>query len=166
MADSLIDEEFMVPLLQRLVRHPSEQTDLQEEDPGVKAFIADCAALEIDALGLGAGRYDAMGNLILELGPADTGKSILFATYAMTHQAARMTDPFAATVIDTPAGPAVRGRGSVLGGYSSSSSMLLRARTGATQIGKVASGGALQACAARVIVNGIGALTRSPITSP
>lgn len=111
MTEAPFDEQAMVALLQRLVRHPSEQTALQEEDPKIKAFITDCVAPEIAALGLGAGRYDAMGNLILELGPARSEKSILFATYAMTHQAARMADPFAATVIDTPSGPAVRGRG-------------------------------------------------------
>jgi acetylornithine deacetylase len=107
----LLSEQAMVPLLQRLVRYPSVQTELQEEDPGVKAFITDCVAPEIAALGLGSGRYDGMGNLIVELGPADADRSILFATYAMTHQAGRMTDPFAATIIDTDAGPAVRGRG-------------------------------------------------------
>ena len=107
----LFSEQTLVPLLQRLVRHPSEQTALQEEDPAVKAFITDCVVPEIAALGLGPARYDGMGNLILELGPADTGKSILFATYAMTHQAARMVDPFSASVIDTASGPAVRGRG-------------------------------------------------------
>ena len=112
----LFSEQTLVPLLQRLVRHPSEQTALQEEDPAVKAFITDCVAPEIAALGLEPARYDGMGNLILELGPADTGKSILFATYAMTHQAARMVDPFSASVIDTASGSAVRGRGvAVLG---------------------------------------------------
>jgi len=107
----LFSEKTMVPLLQRLVRHPSVQTELQEEDPGVKAFITDCAAVEIAALGLGDGRYDGMGNLIVELGPPDADTSVMFATYAMTHQAGRMTDPFAAEVIDTDTGPAVRGRG-------------------------------------------------------
>lgn len=111
MTEYLLSEQAMVPLLQRLVRYPSVQTELQEEDPGVKAFITDCVAPEIAALGLGSGRYDGMGNLIVELGPADADRSILFATYAMTHQAGRMTDPFAATIIDTDAGPAVRGRG-------------------------------------------------------
>lgn len=111
MTESLLNEKTMVPLLQRLVRHPSEQGELQENDPHVKAFITDCVAPEIAALGLEPARYDAMGNLILELGPADAAKSILFATYAMTHQAARMVDPFLATVIDTPLGQAVRGRG-------------------------------------------------------
>lgn len=111
MTEYLLSEQAMVPLLQRLVRYPSVQTELQEEDPGVKAFITDCVAPEIATLGLGSGRYDGMGNLIVELGPADADRSILFATYAMTHQAGRMTDPFAATIIDTDVGPAMRGRG-------------------------------------------------------
>lgn len=111
MSDSLLTEETLVPLLQRLVRHPSEQTDLQEGDPQVKSFIADCAAQELERLGLGPVRYDRMGNLILELGPADSDRTILFAAYAMTHPANRMKEPFAATLIDTPKGKAVRGRG-------------------------------------------------------
>ena len=111
MIETLFSDQVLVPLLQRLVRHPSEQTELQEEDPDIKAFITDCAAREIEALGLGTGYYDAMGNLILELRPADADTSVLFATYAMTHPAARMTDPFAATLIETPLGAAVRGRG-------------------------------------------------------
>jgi acetylornithine deacetylase len=115
MPDNFLTEQTLVPLLQRLVRHPSEQTDLQEADPKVKAFIADCVAPEIEKLGLGPDlsrcRYDTMGNLILELGPATADRSILFATYAMTHPAARMTDPFSATIIETTSGPAVRGRG-------------------------------------------------------
>ncbi|MAI49672.1 MAG: hypothetical protein CMM16_03785 [Rhodospirillaceae bacterium] len=111
MTESFLSDQVLVPLLQRLVRHPSEQTELQEEEPGVKAFITNRAAPELEELGLGNGRYDAMGNLILELGPVDAETSILFVTYAMTHQAARMTDPFAATVIETPSGAAVRGRG-------------------------------------------------------
>ena len=111
MTAGLLSEDFLVPLLQRLVRHPSEQTDLQEADPNVKGFIADCVAPEIERLGLGPVRYDRMGNLILEIGPADASGSILFATYAMTHPANRMKDPFSATLIDTPEGPAVRGRG-------------------------------------------------------
>src|SRR5262249_37927176 len=51
-----------------------------------------------------------MGNLIVEAGPA-TEASLLFVAYAMTHPPAKMPDPFSATVIETPRGPAVPGRG-------------------------------------------------------
>ena len=111
MPEDYLSEKFLVPLLQKLVRHPSEQTDLQEADPEVKAFIRDCLAPEIKRLEIGAFRYDDMGNLILEIGPANTGRSILFMTYAMTHPASEMHDPFSAELIDTSAGVAVRGRG-------------------------------------------------------
>jgi acetylornithine deacetylase/succinyl-diaminopimelate desuccinylase-like protein len=56
-------------------------------------------------------RYDGMGNLILEAGPKGTGRSILFVGYAMTHPGAAMTDPFSPTLISTPRGEALRGRG-------------------------------------------------------
>src|SRR5262249_60460221 len=55
-------------------------------------------------------RYDRMGNLIAEIGPK-SDRSILFVAYAMTHPAAGMVDPFSATIVTTPRGAAVRGRG-------------------------------------------------------
>jgi acetylornithine deacetylase len=102
--------EHLISLLQTFVRFPSEQTALQEQDPAIKAFIEECAAPVLRDMGLEI-RYDGMGNLIAEVGPTDTGRSIMFVTYAMTHPANSMKDPFAATVIETPAGTAVRGRG-------------------------------------------------------
>ncbi len=111
MVAGLISEETLVPLLQRLVRHPSEQSALQEADPAVTGFIRDCATPAMQEFGLGRQRYDAMGNLIVEAGPAGTPCPLVFVTYAMTHPAAAMPDPFTAAVIDTPTGPAIRGRG-------------------------------------------------------
>lgn len=111
MPRDLLSEDFLVPLLQTLVRHPSEQTDLQEDDPKVKDFVRTCVAPIVAELELGDPRYDAMGNLIVELGPADADRSVLFMTYAMTHPASAMQDPFEARLIETPKGTAVRGRG-------------------------------------------------------
>ena len=102
-----VPAETLVAWLQRFVRHPSEQSELQESDPAVKAFIGECVAPLLQELG--PVRFDGMGNLILELGSG--GGGILFMTYAMTHPAASMPDPFAATIIDTADGPAIRGRG-------------------------------------------------------
>jgi len=99
-----------VERLQRFVRFPSQQTELQERDPAIKTFIEKCAGPELRQMGL-APRYDRMGNMIVEVGPADSQRSILFVGYAMTHPAARMEDPFSATLVDTPRGKAVRGRG-------------------------------------------------------
>lgn len=110
MTETYLNEETLVPLLQRFVRYPSQQTDLQERDPAVVAFIRDCAAPVLAEYGAEC-RYDAMGNLIFETGPTDSGRSLLVVTYAMTHPASNMSDPFSATLIDTPRGKAVRGRG-------------------------------------------------------
>ena len=111
MSREYLSENFLVPLLQKLVRHPSEQTELQEADPNIRKFIRDCLAPVIDELDIGEPRYDGMGNLILETGSSVADRSLLFMTYAMTHQASAMDDPFSATLIDTPAGKVVRGRG-------------------------------------------------------
>jgi acetylornithine deacetylase len=91
-------------------RYLRQQTELQERDPRVLAFIRECAAPLFDEIGAQY-RYDAMGNLIAQAGPADTGRSLMLVAYAMTHPAARMADPFSAGVTETARGPALRGRG-------------------------------------------------------
>lgn len=105
----VLHEDTLVAWLQRFVRFASEQSDLHERDPQILRFIRECAAPLAEKIGASC-RYDEMGNLIVEAGPASQ-KSLLFVTYAMTHPGAKMVDPFAATVIETPMGPAVRGRG-------------------------------------------------------
>jgi acetylornithine deacetylase len=99
----------VVEWLQHFVRFPSEQTALLEKDPQVLRFIRDCAAPIARQIGGGC-RFDAMGNLIVEFGPA-SDDSLLFVTYAMTHPAGRMIDPFAASLVQAQKGEAVRGRG-------------------------------------------------------
>jgi acetylornithine deacetylase/succinyl-diaminopimelate desuccinylase-like protein len=94
----------------RLVRFPSPQTDQMEFEPAVQAFIGSCVEPMLKEWGLPI-RRDRMGSLIAELGPRDARSSVLLMTYAMTHPAATMRDPFAGEVIATPQGPAVRGRG-------------------------------------------------------
>lgn len=111
MTPTYVAEETLVPWLRRLVRHPSEQGPLQESDPAVRGFIDGCVAPLAREAGLGPVRRDGMGNLILELGPAGTGRSIMLVAYAMTHPAAGMADPFSARLVDGASGPAVRGRG-------------------------------------------------------
>src|SRR5262249_13022255 len=108
-AGYFLREDNLVAWLQRLVSHPSEQSDLQEKDPAIARFIQECAAPLLGEIGV-AYRYDRMGNLIAEIGPR-SDRSILFVAYAMTHPAASMADPFSATIVTTPRGAAVRGRG-------------------------------------------------------
>jgi acetylornithine deacetylase/succinyl-diaminopimelate desuccinylase-like protein len=105
-----LSTDHLTALLKRFVAFPSQQSELHESDPAVKSFIRECAAPLLDQMGASY-RYDDMGNLILEAGPKGTGRSILFVGYAMTHPGAAMSDPFKPTVIETPKGPAVRGRG-------------------------------------------------------
>lgn len=107
---SPLREETLLPLLQRFVQFPSQQTDLMEREPQVQSFIQECAAPILRDMGAQF-RCDPMGNLIVDIGPRDSGRSLLFVGYAMTHPAASMDDPFSASVLDTTGGKAVRGRG-------------------------------------------------------
>ena len=103
-------EADLVAWTQRFVRYPSPQTDLFEAEPQVLGFIDDCVTPLLDELGL-PHRKDGMGNLIVEIGQRNPERSVLLMAYAMTHPASSMTDPFAGELIETPNGPAVRGRG-------------------------------------------------------
>src|SRR5690242_8751258 len=104
------EAETQVKRLRRLVNFPSQQTDLQERDPAIRAFVEKCAGPELLQLGLEA-RYDRMGSMIVEAGPRTSERSVMFIGYAMTHPANRMADPFSAALVETPRGTAVRGRG-------------------------------------------------------
>lgn len=108
--ENWLSANVLVSWLQQFVRYRSEQTALQEREPRVLGFIKDCVAPLMSELQL-EHRLDAMGNLIFEAGPRESGRSLLFVAYAMTHPAANMPDPFSATLIDTTHGKAVRGRG-------------------------------------------------------
>ena len=92
------------------VRHPSPQTELFEQEPQVQSFIGEQIAPLVQKLAL-PWRRDGMGNLIVELGPASSGKSLLLMAYAMTHPANRMRNPFAGELIEDATGAYVRGRG-------------------------------------------------------
>ncbi|HWM82064.1 MAG TPA: M20/M25/M40 family metallo-hydrolase [Pseudolabrys sp.] len=105
-----LSRDALVDNLKRFVAYPSEQSALHERDPAVLGFIKECAAPLLDQM-QATYRYDDMGNLILEAGPKGTGRGILFVGYAMTHPGAAMTDPFSPTLIATPRGEALRGRG-------------------------------------------------------
>jgi acetylornithine deacetylase len=102
--------QSLIELVSDLVRFPSPQTDQMEFEPQVQNFIGECVSPRLERLGLKT-RRDSMGNLIAELGRAGASRSVLLMTYAMTHPQSRMTDPWTARVVDTPQGPAIRGRG-------------------------------------------------------
>lgn len=105
-----VPRERLVEWLQRFVRYPSEWSERMEEEPAVHAFIRECAGPLVAELGLEP-RYDSLGNMIVELGRRDSERNLMFATYAMTHPASTMDNPFAGELIERDGRQAVRGRG-------------------------------------------------------
>src|SRR5436190_5280264 len=92
------------------VRHPSPQTERFEQEPQVQSFITEKVVPLLRDLAL-PWRQDAMGNVVVELGPARTDGSLMIMAYAMTHPANRMRNPFEGELIEDAAGAFVRGRG-------------------------------------------------------
>ncbi len=105
-----IPQDDIVAWTRAFVRHPSPQTEKFEYEPQVQSFITEQVVPLTAKLGLPA-RRDKMGNLIVELGPERTDKSLMLMAYAMTHPASRMQDPYAGELIDGAGGAFVRGRG-------------------------------------------------------
>src|SRR6185312_9932477 len=93
-----VDEKALVKIAQQLVRFASPQTGLMEAEPAVQSFIGGCVAPLLAARGL-QGRRDRMGNLLIELGPADADRSLILMTYAMTHPASAMRDPYGGEIV-------------------------------------------------------------------
>lgn len=105
-----IDTDRLVAWTRRLVRHPSPQTDLFEAEPQVQSLIGDIVVPILAELGF-TGRRDRMGNLIVECGRGESGRSLLLMPYAMTHPASAMTDPYSGDIVTRDGRPAIRGRG-------------------------------------------------------
>ena len=103
----------VLELLNRLLSVPSEQTALMEREPAVTSFISGVVAPLVRAAGL-APVIDRLGNLTAQVGSGQPPRRFLL-TYAMTHAAAGMTDPYLPQVLDGGgygiSGPVVRGRG-------------------------------------------------------
>ena len=111
-ATGQIDAADLVALAQELVRFPSPQTERMEAEPAVQEFIGNCVVPLLARRGL-SGRRDRMGNLTVEMGPVSNECSLLLMTYAMTHPASAMTDPYSANDRGSwrrPGDPRPRGR--------------------------------------------------------
>jgi len=106
-------QDSVLGLLTSLLSAPSEQTALMEREPAVTSFVSGVVADLVRAAGL-APAIDDMGNLTARVGSGQAPCRFLL-TYAMTHAAAGMKDPFTPEVLDGAgygiSGPAVRGRG-------------------------------------------------------
>ena len=102
-------------LFQELVRVPSPQTDLLEDEPQLRQFMQLALIPRMAPLGLSHVRQDAMGNLIAEMGNNTSGRSLMLVTHAMNQPPSTMPDPYGGTVIDATAhglpGEAVLGKG-------------------------------------------------------
>ena len=102
-------------IFQELVRVPSPQTDLLEEEPQLRAFMERALLPGMRTLDMANVRLDAMGNLIAEAGAGRSGRSLLLVTHAMNQPPSTMPDPYGGKVIDaTPhglPGEAVLGKG-------------------------------------------------------
>ena len=97
-------------VLRPLLETPSEQTDLFEDDPRIRAFLQEVVAPQLEQLGLHT-TTDEAGNVIYEIGGGDAPGLVLFC-YAMTHPAGRMADPFTASrIVGADGATRVRGRG-------------------------------------------------------
>jgi len=98
--DARISRERAKELLIELVRVPSPQTELLEDEPLLKEFITKAVAPRLRAMGFADIRYDPMGNLIAIYGKAQSGKSLMLIGNAMNQPAATMPNPYSGDVVD------------------------------------------------------------------
>jgi acetylornithine deacetylase/succinyl-diaminopimelate desuccinylase-like protein len=99
----------------RLVRVPSPQTGLLEREPALRRFIEAAVEPRLRAMGVDNIRYDAMGNLIAQIGPDSGGPSLMLISHAMNQPPNSMPNPYAGEILDGALfglpGKVVRGRG-------------------------------------------------------
>ena len=98
--DARISRERAKELLIDLVKVPSPQTELLEDEPLLKAFIKTAIEPRLRAMGFADIRYDAMGNLIATYGAGTSGKSLMFIGNAMNQPASTMPNPYSGDVVD------------------------------------------------------------------
>jgi acetylornithine deacetylase/succinyl-diaminopimelate desuccinylase-like protein len=98
--DARISRERAKALLIELVKVPSPQTALLEDEPLLKKFIKTAIEPHLHAMGFADIRYDAMGNLIATCGAGTSGKSLLFIGNAMNQPASTMPNPYSGDVVD------------------------------------------------------------------
>ena len=98
--DARISRERAKELLIELVKIPSPQTELLEDEPLLKAFIKTAIEPRLRAMGFVDIRYDAMGNLIATYGAGTSGKSLMFIGNAMNQPASTMPNPYSGDVVD------------------------------------------------------------------
>ena len=98
--DARISRARAKELLIELVKVPSPQTELLEDEPLLKAFIRTAVEPRLRAMGFADTRYDAMGNLIASYGAGTSGRSLMFIGNAMNQPASTMPNPYSGDVVD------------------------------------------------------------------
>src|SRR5262245_9915223 len=98
--DARLSRERAKELLIELVKVPSPQTELLEDEPLLKEFIKKAIEPRLRAMGFADIRYDTMGNLIASYGAGTSGKSLMFIGNAMNQPASTMPNPYNGDVID------------------------------------------------------------------
>jgi hypothetical protein len=102
-------------LLVALIKVPSPQTELLEDEPRLKAFITSAIEPRLRTMGFSDIRYDPVGNLIATYGAGASGKSLMLIGNAMNQPAATMPNPYDGDVVDGAAyglpGECVMGKG-------------------------------------------------------
>src|SRR5215475_5448047 len=95
-----LSRERAKELLIELVKVPSPQTELLEDEPLLKEFIKKAIEPRLRAMGFADVRYDTMGNLIASYGAGTSGKSLMFIGNAMNQPASTMPNPYNGDVVD------------------------------------------------------------------
>jgi acetylornithine deacetylase/succinyl-diaminopimelate desuccinylase-like protein len=98
--DAQLSRERAKELLIELVRVPSPQTELLEDEPLLKEFIKIAIEPRLRAMGMSEIRRDQMGNLIASYGAGRSGRSLLFIGNAMNQPPATMPNPYGGDVVD------------------------------------------------------------------
>src|SRR5215813_14289714 len=92
--DARISRDRAKQLLIDLIRIPSPQTELLEDEPLLKQFIRTVIEPRLRAMGIADIRYDPMGNLIATYGAGTSNKSLMFIGNAMNQPASTMPNPY------------------------------------------------------------------------
>jgi acetylornithine deacetylase/succinyl-diaminopimelate desuccinylase-like protein len=98
--DTRISRARAKELLIELVKVPSPQTELLEDEPLLKTFVKTAIEPRLHAMGFADIRYDAMGNLIATYGAGTSNRSLMFIGNAMNQPASTMPNPYNGDVVD------------------------------------------------------------------
>jgi acetylornithine deacetylase/succinyl-diaminopimelate desuccinylase-like protein len=98
--DQGVSRERVKALFIELVKVPSPQTSLLEEEPLLKAFIRSAIEPRLRAMGIEDIRYDPLGNLLSTCGAGTSDRSLMIVAHAMNQPPSSMKNPYGGEVVD------------------------------------------------------------------